>query len=305
MPNLKSNKTQFIILLILVLAVIYIYFGDGVRKESNLKADLISIDTSKVSEIILSPKSNGEKVKLHKENDGWKVELSDNKFASVPTEKVINMLSTLLKIKPNVLVSRKKENWDEYQVGENATKVEIYENGNKNLDLVVGKYSFQQPRQMNSYVRLASETEVYEVDGFLEMQFNQKKNSFRDNTIIKDNESNWVSLKFNYPDEKYSMIRDNGTWKIDGIEADSLETVNYLKSLARLSSTEYIDNFVEGKTTKTITIERDDSTNIVLNEMVSNSTVVVNSSVNKESFFDAAKNELGNKIFVNKNIFIK
>lgn len=305
MPNLKSNKTQFIILLILVLAVIYIYFGDGVRKESNLKADLISIDTSKVSEIVISPKSNGEKIKLHKENNLWKVELSDNKFASVPTEKVVNVLSTLLKIKPNVLVSRKKKSWDEYQVGENATKVEIYENGNKTLDLVVGKYSFQQPRRMNSFVRLANETEVYEVDGFLEMQFNQKKNSFRDNTIIKDNESNWVSLKFNYPDEKYSMIRDNGTWKIDGIEADSLETVNYLKSLARLSSTEYIDSFIEGKTTKTITIQRDDNTNITLNEMVSDSTVVVNSSVNKDSFFDATKNGLDNKIFVSKNKFIK
>ena len=101
------------------------------------------------------------------------------------------------------------------------------------------------------------------------------------------------------------MVRDNKVWKINGVKTDSAETVKYLRSLARLSSSQYIDNFVEGKTTKTITIQRDDSTNIILNEMVSDSTVVVKSSVNIESFFDATKNDFGNKIFVNKNKFLK
>ena len=59
-----------------------------------------------------------------------------------------------------------------------GTRVKVFEGNDNTLDLIVGKFAFKQPRQMNTYVRLNGENEVYETEGFLDMAFNQKPDDF-------------------------------------------------------------------------------------------------------------------------------
>jgi len=305
MSNLKSNKVLGGVLLVLALLVLYIYLGGGGRKERTLKNNLVTVDTARVSEIVITPKSKNENVKLFKKSGKWRVELAEGKSAIVAKDKIDNLLRTIIGIKPNRLVSRKKSNWDKYEVGEKSTRVEVFENGSKNLDIIIGKFSYEQPRSMNSYVRLTDEDEVYEVNGFLSMTFNKDKNQFRNNTIIKDSERNWESLTFKYPEDSFSLVKDNGVWKLDGVKTDSAKTIKYLRSLERLSSTDYLDDFKNGKITKTLTIERNDSTTLIINEMIADSLHAITSSVNSGNYFNAEKGNLGKKIFVDKSKFFK
>jgi len=173
------------------------------------------------------------------------------------------------------------------------------------LNIIIGKFSYQQPRQMSSFVRLASDTDVYEVNGFLEMTFNKDENSFRNNIILKDNQKNWKSLKFNFPQKQYVLYNENGKWMIDGTNTDSVKTANYLNSLSHLTSSNFVDNFLGSNPNKTLIITKSDSTQLTIKEFASDSTFVINSSINSESYFNGNKNDLINKIFVDKNSFFK
>ncbi len=304
MLKFNSNKTLGIILTILLLFVLYFYVGEGGRKERTLRKSLVSMDTTQVTEIFLYPKAQkGKEIKLFKNNNKWQILLSNGKSASVPNEKITALLTTLSKIKPNRLVARKKASWNEYQVGENATRVKVMNGSTETLNIIIGKFSFQQPRQMNSFVRLASDTDVYEVDGFLEMTFNKDENFFRNEIILKDNQKNWKSLEFNFSQKQFVLSNENGKWMIDGVNTDSAKTANYLNSLSHLTSLNFVDNFSGSNPNKTLIITKNDSTQLTIKEFVSDSSFVINSSVNSESYFNGNKDNLTNKIFVDKSSF--
>ncbi len=298
MFNLKSTKTLGIILTLLTIAVLYLYIGDGGRKEKTFNSEIVNIDTSAVTKIVIKPKlPKGKEVKLVKNNYSWKVELTDNKFASVPKKKVNELFSTLQKIKAKRIVSKNKNKWNEFEVGENSTSVKVFENSKKVLDIILGKFTFQQPRSINSYVRLSDENEVYETEGFLEMTFNKDANSFRNNNILNENYKNWKSLKFNYPKDSFELKKVENKWKINNSVTDSLKTENYLRTLSKLTSSEFVDNFTTGDVKKSVKIQTSDSTFVTINLLQADSVMVINSSTNMESYFDASKNGILDKVF--------
>lgn len=58
---------------------------------------------------------------------------------------------------------------------------------------MIGKFAFQQPRSMSTFVKLAGDIDIYEVEGFLDMIFNKTSNDFRDETIIKSDRKNGIN----------------------------------------------------------------------------------------------------------------
>lgn len=301
MLNLKSNITLSAVLGILVLLLLYTYIGDGGRKERSFKKDLFTIDTSKVSEILIYPKSlNGKEVKIQKKNNEWAMQLENNSIAKVPNIKINNLINLLLKAKPKRLAAKSKDKWNEYKVDEKATRVKLMEGNDEVLNLVLGKFSFQQPRQMNSFVRLFDDVNVYEVEGMLEMAFNQNQNYFRDNKILNENKNNWNSLTFNYPNSSFTLKNNEGVWNIDGVKTDSAKTDKFLQTLSRLNSREFVDGRSYQAPINTLKILRKDSTFATINSYISDTLAVINSSENAQSYFDGSKNKLLSKIFINK-----
>src|SRR5258708_775464 len=173
-----SNKILVITLLVLGAGFILsrLFWSPGL--ESNLRKDLIQLDASKITEVRIWPSSHpGEELKLVREGYRWKV--SKGKRRSQSDDALVkSLLSLARQVKAQRMVSRKKEKWEELNVGEKGTHVSIYENSTKKADFQVGKTGFTSAADGSfsggyTYLRLTDENEVYAVEGFFESGFNR------------------------------------------------------------------------------------------------------------------------------------
>lgn len=304
MFNKNSNKTLWIVFAILLVAVILIFSTESTKKERSFREDLVTIDTSEVTSIILYPKSKpGQQISLVKDDDIWKVSADESgKSYIVPDYKIKNLLGELIKIKPKRVAARSKSKWSEYQVDSAATRVVVNERGSEVLNLVIGKFAFQQPRSMSTFVRLYAEKDVYEVDGFLEMTFNKDVNSLRDETVIKSDKEKWNKLSFNYSEGgSFELVKIDDQWTVDGTPTDSAKTVKALNTLQRVTSTEYIDyspNEMPSQQNSELIIELTEGDSIQIAAYRNDEKFVIASSQNKANYFDG--NKIGDKIFITK-----
>ena len=132
----------------------------------------------------------------------------------------------------------------EFEVDSSATRVIVKEGGNTTLDIMIGKFLFQQPRSVSTYVRLNGDADVYLVDGFISMTFNQGADSYRNNIIVKGDPKNWDQLVFSYPaDSSFQLSKINDKWLSNGVPLDSAKTEKYLSQLARLTNSNFVNDF--------------------------------------------------------------
>jgi len=213
-----NNKTLGIIFGILLAIVAFLFIFQSGKDERTFREVLVDIDTSAVTEILIYPKSkeHGE-VKLFKDNDEWKVTLPNGGTANLTDQRMSSLFVQLLAIQPKRLAARDESKWSELQVDSTGSRVKVFEGSDLALDLVIGRFSFQQPRTMNTFVRLYNDKDVYEVDGFLDMTFNQGANVFRDGTIINSDYNNWQQLQFVYPaDSSFQLVNSADEWVLNG-----------------------------------------------------------------------------------------
>lgn len=304
----SNQKLAVVFAILLVFAVIF-FITDG-KKERSFRTELVAIDTASVDEILIYPRSEDyEEVRLFESGDGWKVVLPDGKEVSAPESKITSLLTTLLGIKPNRLAARGSDKWHEFEVDSVGTRVKVLESGDVMLDIVLGRFAFQQPRTMNNYVRLYNDTDVYEVEGFITGSFNQSANSFRDNTVIKGSYENWENLVFDYPaDSSFKLTKFDGKWFLNDEPTDSAQTIKTLRSMERLTSTNFIDDYNQSLLSDPeykLTIQSTDGEDIIINGYVSDSLFIINSSMNSESYFDGNKSNFSDRVFPGKKKFFE
>lgn len=295
-----NNKTLFLLFALLLIIAVIVFLFDTGKNERTFREVLVDIDTSAVTEILIYPKSkNHREVKLFKEDDGWKITLQNGKTAGVTSQKVTDIFNQLLAIKPKRLAARGEDKWNEFQVDTTGSRVKIMEGNDNTLHLVIGRFSFKQPRTMNSFVRLYNDVDVYEVDGFLDMTFNQGESAFRDGTILNDDFSSWQQLQFNYPaDSSFILIKKADKWYANNYEADSSKVVNYLRRLSRLTNTSFKEDASVDLSSPTFTLNISDTdlNFSTIKGFVTPTGYLIHSSENPETFFDG--NSVGNTIFV-------
>lgn len=306
MFNKNSNKTLWIIFAILLIAVALIFTTESTKQERSFKKDLVSIDTSAITSISIFPKSKpGTEVKLLKNDGVWKVFAESGNNYTVPNFKMKNLFGELIKIKPKRVAARSKSKWAEYEVDSSATRVVVNESGNEVLNLIIGKFAFQQPRSMSTFVRLMNEKDVYEVDGFLEMTFNKDAKSLRNETLLKSDRNSWNRISFvSNLSESFELVKVDDLWMIDGVATDSAKTATTLSSLARISSTDYIDDVNTGllpPQDSKLVIELADGAKIEVIGYKNDNKFIVQSSQNSENYFDGTK--VGEKVFLTKDSF--
>ena len=218
---------------------------------------MVEVLADEVSSIELSPKVNGgEVIKLFKENDAWKVE-SEGNIYNADQSVAGRMISELNNMKPKSVAATSKERWRNFEVTDSlGTRVKLYNGNNLLADVIVGKFSFSQPRNMTSYVRLEGDKEVYGVEGMLGMSFNRNVDSFRDRTVIKSNKSDWTKLTFEYPaDSSFVLEKVGEKWMIGDMETDSVSVANYINSIANLSDGSFVNSKPASSSTHRLTIE--------------------------------------------------
>ena len=304
-----SNNILSLVFVVLLLVVVILFFFDSGKNERTLREVLVDIDTNAVTQILIFSKANNyQPTKVFKQDDRWLVELKNGKTASVTEQKISQSFTEISSIVPKRLAARNKEKWGEFQVDSTGTRVQIFEGDDRSLDIVIGKFNFQQqPQSVSTYVRLQKDVDVYEVDGFLALTFNKDANAFRDGTLIKDDSNSWTQLQFDYPaDSSFTLSKINNKWYVNNIETDSAKTVKYLGNLSNLTQDKFVDDDVNQtgqKSTYKLTISNDKLEFIELTAYVDSTNYVVISSENSEAKFNGRF--FGSTVFVNNKSFLK
>ena len=124
--------------------------------------------------------------------------------------------------------------------------------------------------------------------------------------LLKGDYEKWNRLSFDYPaDSSFQLVKENGKWKLNGAETDSATTVKELRRLSRINGSKFVDDVSPdslGAAAYKLTIEGEKDT-IVVQAFKTGKGMVVSSSQNKGTYFDAKNGRLFKRVFVKKDAF--
>lgn len=239
--NKHTNKILLIVLLVLLSAFVVTKVFRTPARESNLDADLFHIDTSQVELITLQlPGSSSEELTFKKNDSTWTIR-QENKSANVEEYQLDQVLGTMNNIKPERMVSRKKDNWDEYHVGDSlAIRLTAY---TADMD-ELGSWRIGRESAGNTYIRSEDRDEVYVVGGNLRSRFDKDFNDWRDKSFLRIDKAFIDKITFHYPaDSGFVVEKDGRTWMIGNQKADSAKVENYLYKLQSKDLSGFADEF--------------------------------------------------------------
>ncbi|MBN2520057.1 MAG: DUF4340 domain-containing protein [Bacteroidales bacterium] len=312
----KLNTKILLIIFVIFLGAVIVVKLIEPRKERTFKSELVSFKEDEITSISLISKGDKDnKLYLFKEGEDWKAEQA-GKVYNADAAKISNMVSQLLNLKPERVAATKRAKWADFEVVDSSSVRVIVKKGSKVLtDLHIGKFTYQNPTspyqrqgKMTSYVRVDKENETYAVEGFLRMTFNSSANSFRDNKICAANAEDLTRLTFIYPsDSSFTLEKNNNTWLVNGLPADSVKVAGFLNQLIRTSSSDFIDD-QPGiiQPSHTLRIEGNNMVAPVeINAIPADSSNMyfITSSINRGTYFSGAKNDLFFRIFKGENYF--
>jgi hypothetical protein len=249
---MKKINNRILILVLVVLVGIFIasrlFRSPGL--ESTIRKDLVTLDSASITEIRISPANQQDQlISLVKRGKIWTIEQTSKKY-NADIYSIKEMLQNLCSIRPERMVSRNKEKWDTFQVGESGTHVSMYDDGDLKVSITVGKSGFNQSNNSQyggngyTYVRLTDEDEVYSVTGFLAAAVNKSVTELRDKSFIKVPKDLVQRISFKYPsDSSYVLQKQDTVWQIQGVSADRSKVENFLSLLANKRLTKFADEF--------------------------------------------------------------
>lgn len=277
-----------------------------------LNTELVQIDTSRITSIRLYPRAEtGEEIIFERNGGNWTVS-SKGVIAAVDQNSLKRSLSELVNLKTERLVARSKDKWEEFQVSDSlSTRIIIKEGKKETLDLIIGRFDYQPPAggyqgyQQNqftglSYVRKNADEEVYAVQGFLGLSFNQNFNTWRDQTITSLTQSQITKLVFEYPADSGFIAQKSPTgWMVGGLSADSTQMAQYLSAISRKRSPDFEDGFQPSAPPEyKLTIEGDNMAPILLRAFRQpDGEICLNSSMNPNSWFRGSRDDIFGDIF--------
>ncbi len=301
-----NNKKLLLVFLGLLGIFLVSQFGFK-QKTRSFKTELIQIDTATISSIRLYPKGNNqEEIILKKEGATW-IATKGNITTKANRGAITSLLKNLALIQTKRVAAKNSEKWKDYEVEEGSgNRVKVYAGSKLLEDFIVGRFHFnQQTRQGISYVRLASENEVYAVEGFLSMTMGQGFDSYRNRQIltIKPTDITQISINSQGIVQTYSKL--GNTWSSDGTPIDSTQMATYLNGIQYLTGSDFIDDFNVSQATsqryKTLSLEGNNIGEPILVTAYRDTTrtppYIIHSSINSDGYFSSDENGVYEKLF--------
>lgn len=312
----KKINTTILIVVLLVLLGIYFAARFFDTSDRSFREIIVEVEPEKVTQLVIKDPQNNEPVNIEKEGDRWFLVKPSGKYPA-DTNVVKNIITQVGSLKTKRFAGKGEDQWDKYQVTDSAaTTVELVGKDKTLARLMIGKFSYNMPKNqdqqqmmgrqqqgdMTTYVRLADESEVYAVDGFLKMNFNRDTDSYRDKTLVSVKQNDIQRVEFSYGGRQTLLERTGQGWTLGGTPADSASTVNYVKTLSKLNSSDFLDKDHSGaEASHRITIQ---GNNFVPVELAAypvsdtNINYAINSSHNPTAYFNGKKSDLFDKIFI-------
>jgi hypothetical protein len=318
----KFNNRTLIIILILLAGVFLVsrYFRSK-TSEGNLKDLQVKIDTAKIDRISIYPKAeNKEEIRFTRTGDLWTVQKGEI-VAEAEAYAVSNIFSEILTIKADQLVATAREKWSEFHVNDSlGTRVVMNEGKKTRLDMLIGRFNYQPAPggygagygqnygRGITYVRVSDENEVYAIEGFLAMTFNQDFNSWRNQVLLSLTKDNITRITLDYPmDSGFVIVAQDSLWLMDGVTPDSAKMAQYLNALSRKSGSEFVDDFnVVTAPDYQLTIEGNNMQAVTVKAYLRpGEEYILNSSLNPKSFFSSGPDGIFRDLFKSRSELLK
>lgn len=300
------------LLLIVFLVLLGIYGLSKVfssKKDQSFKAELIAVDTTSVTQVIINTKGpESEEITLKKEEAGW-IASNGQLNVKAPSGTISSLLGNLVLIKTKRVAANKAEKWSEYELEEGqATRVRVFDGDKLLEDFLVGRFSFnQQTRSGISFIRLTGENEVYAVDGFQTLTFGQGFEAYRNKEIIKMTpEMTVTEFSYKQPDTTLNFFLANDIWTLNGATPlDSNKVAGYLNVLRNISGSEFADDFDELQSSnyeyKTLTVKGNNILDPFIITCYRDTTrakdYVIHSNRNTEAYFASDSSGVYQRLF--------
>lgn len=311
----KILNTKSLILILVIAVALYFISTLFEKKERTFKSELVAVDTSEITAIEIIPKAGiQEAILLSRKGKVWGLEKGGIAYNADQLASG-NVLSELVKLTPERVAANDPARWDELEVTDTTgTRVKLFKGKKVVSEIYIGKFNYQQNPQaqqmayqqqgrgkMSTHVRLAGEDEVYVVDGFLKMNIQADLNTYRNKTLCSVIPENITRLTFKDPQSSFTLALEDSVWKVNGIPADSMKTTQYLNSLRRVTSTNFIDTeeVLSGMPSHTVRIEGNNLLPVEIKAFPADTVnrYIVTTSVNEGAKFSGEKAKLFDKFF--------
>jgi Domain of unknown function (DUF4340) len=306
-----SNKILIVALLALVALFLLAKVFRSPGLESNLRKGLVKVDSSAVTEIRILPSNAREQVvRLFKSGKNWTVEKDNLKFEA-DTASVKSILEMLSHVDAERMISRKKEKWETFNVGEKSTNVSVYNGSDQIANIHFGKSGFNQSSPGGyggayTYVRLSDEDEVYLVDGFYESTFNRTFSDWRNKAFMRLQRDLITKVSFNYPgDSSFVLEKIDSAWLANGRPTEQNKVEAYLGHLAYKNLNTFVDGF-NPAVNPDIIIQAEGAGAVLgtIEGWKSDSGWTLHSSLQKEIYFSSSGSTVNAEVLVGLKNFL-
>lgn len=299
-----SNKILLAVLIVLGAVYGIIVLTEGDSKSDLLKSELVSINPNKITSIKID--RNSGNAELKKENGIWKVKIDNEKWKVADSSQIQSTVSSIEKITPDRLVSRNREKRSEYQVDSTGTRLLIYEDDQKTLDIIIGKLGMSGQNQYHTFVRLADNDDIFSVNDFMSFSISADPNNYRNQQVIRFVRDSLREIVVNYSGiEKYSIEKTpNGYWSIDDMETDSTAVQEFITAVSYKTDNQFFDDVETdelGVPHSEVSLILNNG-EIFLKGFIQNGDTLIYSSFNPENIFRNGK--YFNELFKPKSVFL-
>lgn len=237
----KSLLGIFGVLLVITGLVKWVGTSNGSK---DLETKILNFNLSKINQVHID-RSRGRNITLKRNGRKWQVsQTGKDKWYQADTNAVYSAIDRLSDLMPQTVVTRDTSQFIRYRVDTSGTRVTLFQGTKPMADIIIGKFSYNGPRSVDSYVRPYHRHIVFSVNGFLSSEFNRTLDDWRDKNVWQINRKNITQVDLEYPaDSSFSVIRvADGKWT-NGKDTLKLEAVNdMLDRLASLRATSFADS---------------------------------------------------------------
>lgn len=296
-------------LLLLVCAALLATFGLAKfvlapARSSNLNVARFKLDTATITAVRLhGPNDTLPEIMLTRQGTRWQA-TQHNITATVPHQKINSLLHTAAALRPERIVSRKKEKWHEYDLGDSTAKsVSFYNNNQPVMTLKLGKETAG-----NTYVRVDEDNDVYLLNGALTSSISTVFSDWRDQTLLQFGIDQVRKIDFHYPaDSGFTVERQNKQWMVSAQPADSTGIKSYLGKINHQTADTFADTFKPLKDPDiTVTYTLADNQQVVLKGWLQSFDAwVLNSSIQPDVYFMDKGPRIIDDIFIGKKALTK
>jgi hypothetical protein len=317
----KFLNTKTLIIIFIVLGGIFLVTKLTQKEDRTFKSELVTIDTSKVTKMVIIPKvgSDGQQITFTRSGNDWELEAGGKRY--MPDESSIeNILVELTRMRTERVAAIDESKWNELEVTDStASRIQLFEGKDVIADLYLGKFSYTQAPQTNpmqrqqtrmfTHVRPHDDKTVYVVEGFIKMNVQPNVNTYRAKTLCAVNKEDITRIDYSYPgNEKMTLESRDGKWYLNGEETDSTKTARYLMKFTRLTNNSYVEDEVpmSSNPSHVVTVEGNNTLPVELRAYPTSDTThqyLVTSSLIPDARFSGYKSRLFEKVFVPREEF--